>query len=68
MNEDGQYYDLVVIATDAYQGQVQAPFSLTVEYFPRLNLPIAPQLAMVGNIYTFTIPAKVFFWMRRAGR
>ena len=58
--EDGQYYNLVVIASDAYQGQVQAPFSLAVEYFPRLNLPIAQQLAIVGNIYTLTVPVNTF--------
>ena len=58
--EEGQYYDLVVIAGDVYQGQVQAPFSLTVEYFPRLNLPIAQQLAIVGNIYTLTVPVNTF--------
>ena len=58
--EDGQYYDLVVIASDAYQGQAQAPFSLAVEYFPQLMNPILPQWANINSPFSLTVTGNTF--------
>ena len=53
-------YDLSVSASDMYGATATASFTLVVDHFPRLNRPVAAQLASAGLPYSLAIPANTF--------
>ena len=54
---DAGLWTLAVIAANARGAQAQVIFNLRVESFPRVNQPIAAQLAGVNLPYALSIPA-----------
>ena len=61
-NTDTGVYSLEIIASDEYQGQTAAVFSLTVEHFPSMNplISLQPPLAGVGLFFSWAIPSNAF--------
>ncbi len=59
---DAGVYFLEIIASDEYQGQTAAVFSLIVEHFPSMNpaISLKPLLAGVGLFFSWTIPSNAF--------
>ena len=53
-------YDLSVSASDTYGATATASFTLVVDHFPRLNRPVAAQLAGAGLAYSLAIPPNTF--------
>ncbi len=52
--------EITVTATDTPGATASTTFNLAVGYFPTLSTPIPDQLAAIGNLYQFTIPANSF--------
>ena len=57
---DKNQYPLSVTAVDAYGGQVNAAYTLVVEYFPYANQSIPAQVAGVGIPFTFSVTTDAF--------
>jgi len=57
---DAKKLNLTVTASDAYGASASTPVQIQVLYGPTLNQPISNQVAQIGILFSFTIPAETF--------